>query len=275
MDTQVLSVLHRVKGDDQDSATTSFWCQSMSKWPGVTQGHGPKAGLHCCGTAVEHQACQGRSALSRVMSFSLHEAPRVWALPHHLWVGKEVQLRPILSIVLQACEFHPFLPSWSQSWPLNVASQLGCYKKERLWGTQSSLRGHTSKDQVIRWLSSHFYVFGKNRLFKLFLMPLILNIGLPHGSAGKESICNAGDLGSIPGLGRPPGEGKGYPFQFSGLGWTGRVYRSCGKPWLQGSRSANSSPCLSLSLPGTVTSIFLPLAVSSHTLPAKKQGRKE
>ena len=35
--------------------------------------------------------------------------------------------------------------------------------------------------------------------------------------AGKESACNAGDLGSIPGLGRPPGEGKGYPLQYSGL----------------------------------------------------------
>ena len=39
----------------------------------------------------------------------------------------------------------------------------------------------------------------------------------PCGSAGKESACNAGDLGSIPGLGRSPGEGKGYPLQYSGL----------------------------------------------------------
>ena len=37
------------------------------------------------------------------------------------------------------------------------------------------------------------------------------------GSAGKESACNAGDLGSIPGLGRSSGEGKGYPLQYSGL----------------------------------------------------------
>ena len=37
------------------------------------------------------------------------------------------------------------------------------------------------------------------------------------GSAGKESTCNVGDLGSIPGLGRSPGEGKGYPLQYSGL----------------------------------------------------------
>ena len=37
------------------------------------------------------------------------------------------------------------------------------------------------------------------------------------GSAGKESTCNAGDLVSIPGLGRSPGEGKSYPLYYSGL----------------------------------------------------------
>ena len=37
------------------------------------------------------------------------------------------------------------------------------------------------------------------------------------GSAGKEPSCNAGDLGSIPGLARSPGEGKGYLLQYSGL----------------------------------------------------------
>ena len=42
-------------------------------------------------------------------------------------------------------------------------------------------------------------------------------MGFPCGSAGKESTCNAGDLGLIPGLGRFPGEGKGYPLQYSGL----------------------------------------------------------
>ena len=41
--------------------------------------------------------------------------------------------------------------------------------------------------------------------------------GFSCGSVGKESICNVGNLGSIPGLGRSPGEGKGYPFQYSGL----------------------------------------------------------
>ena len=41
--------------------------------------------------------------------------------------------------------------------------------------------------------------------------------GLPLWLICKESTCNAGDLGLIPGLGRSPGEGKGYPFQYSGL----------------------------------------------------------
>ena len=42
-------------------------------------------------------------------------------------------------------------------------------------------------------------------------------MGFPCGSAGKESACNVGDLGLIPGLGRSPREGKGYPLQYSGL----------------------------------------------------------
>ena len=41
--------------------------------------------------------------------------------------------------------------------------------------------------------------------------------GFPGGLEDKASAHNAGDLGSIPGLGRSPGEGKGYPVQYSGL----------------------------------------------------------
>ena len=49
------------------------------------------------------------------------------------------------------------------------------------------------------------------------LYSIIVFLGFPCGSAGKESACNEGDLGSIPGLGRSPGEGKCYPLQYSGL----------------------------------------------------------
>ena len=60
----------------------------------------------------------------------------------------------------------------------------------------------------------------------IFLVPYILaqfcwylysNMGFPCRSAGKYSTFNAGDLGSITGLGRSPGEGKGYPLQYFGL----------------------------------------------------------
>ena len=48
-------------------------------------------------------------------------------------------------------------------------------------------------------------------------LPTIVFFGLPGGSYGKESTCNVGDLGSIPGLGRSPGEGNGNPLQYSCL----------------------------------------------------------
>ena len=53
--------------------------------------------------------------------------------------------------------------------------------------------------------------WGRDRL------PIPVFLGFPCGSAGKESACNVGDLGSIPGLRRSPGEGKGYPLHYSGL----------------------------------------------------------
>ena len=51
----------------------------------------------------------------------------------------------------------------------------------------------------------------------LLLIKTFLLEGFPGGSAGKESSCKAGDLGLIPGLGRSPGKGNGYPLQYSGL----------------------------------------------------------
>ena len=46
---------------------------------------------------------------------------------------------------------------------------------------------------------------------------LLVPLDFLCGSAGKESTCNVGDLGSISGLGRSPAEGEGYPLQYSGL----------------------------------------------------------
>ena len=51
----------------------------------------------------------------------------------------------------------------------------------------------------------------------LFFKLSVCSLGFPGGSDVKESACNAGDLGSIPELGRSPGEGKDFPLQYSGL----------------------------------------------------------
>ena len=50
-----------------------------------------------------------------------------------------------------------------------------------------------------------------------FLGQCMVTKWFPRSSAGKESACNAGDLDVIPGLGRSPGEGNGYPLRYSGL----------------------------------------------------------
>jgi len=59
----------------------------------------------------------------------------------------------------------------------------------------------------------------------------MLILGFPHSSVSKESACNAGDLGSIPGSGRSPGEGNGNPLHYSCLenptdrgAWQATVY---------------------------------------------------
>ena len=49
------------------------------------------------------------------------------------------------------------------------------------------------------------------------LRKVMLGEGLPWQVSGKELACSAGDLGSIPRLGRSPGKGESYPLQYSGL----------------------------------------------------------
>ena len=57
----------------------------------------------------------------------------------------------------------------------------------------------------------------KKQIFIKIVLKYVLTLGFPDSSIVKESACNAGDLGSIAGLGKYPGEGKGYPLQYSDL----------------------------------------------------------
>ena len=58
---------------------------------------------------------------------------------------------------------------------------------------------------------------GQEDLLEKDGLPTPVFLGFPGGLDGKESACNVGDLGSIPGLGRSPAGGEGYPLQYSGL----------------------------------------------------------
>ena len=58
-------------------------------------------------------------------------------------------------------------------------------------------------------------IYNRTLIFIYFIQSSVHLLGFPGGSDGKESACNAGDLGLIPGLERFPGEGNGYPLQYS------------------------------------------------------------
>ena len=74
--------------------------------------------------------------------------------------------------------------------------------------------------KFLRWVALHVHTLslGFSQPFWDFLCcGVFIGRGFPGGSASKKSACNAGDLGLIPGLRESPGEGNGYPFQYSGL----------------------------------------------------------
>ena len=76
-------------------------------------------------------------------------------------------------------------------------------------------------------------------LFYLNWHQPLIPLGFPSSSDGKELACNAGDLGLIPGWGRYPGEGIGYPLRYSGL------ENSMDSPW--GCKESDTTEQLSFS----------------------------
>ena len=72
-------------------------------------------------------------------------------------------------------------------------------------------------DNKVNWLDNQAYSWVRKIHWRRDRLLTPVFLGFPCGSAGKESACNVGDLSSIPGLGRSPGEGKGNPLQYSAL----------------------------------------------------------
>ena len=82
-----------------------------------------------------------------------------------------------------------------------------------LLGFPGSSVGKESACNAGRWFNS----WVRKIPWRRDRLPTPVFLGFSCGLVGKESTCNVGDLGSIPGLGRSPGEGTGYPLQCSGL----------------------------------------------------------
>ena len=96
--------------------------------------------------------------------------------------------------------------------PINVLNY--CYKKEHIWVHSNEV--DEPRAYYTEWSKSERE---KQVLYINVCVCVCVCVcmsGLP-GSGGKESASNAGDLGSIPGWGRSPGEGSGYPLQYSCL----------------------------------------------------------
>ena len=75
----------------------------------------------------------------------------------------------------------------------------------------------TQESYWVSCIASRFFNSWATREALRILDISMQKYGFPDGSKGKESACNAENLGSIPGLGRSPGEGNGSPFQYSHL----------------------------------------------------------
>ena len=71
----------------------------------------------------------------------------------------------------------------------------------------------------------------RSPLYKFIKRPTSPSVGFPGSLAGKESICNAGDTGSIPGSGRSPGDGMGCPLQYSWASLVAQMVKNLPAVW--------------------------------------------
>ena len=74
-----------------------------------------------------------------------------------------------------------------------------------------------SHSSIIEYWKEFPVLYSRSLLIIYFIYGTVYTLGFPSGSDGRESACNVGDPGLIPGLGRSLGEGKGYPLQYSCL----------------------------------------------------------
>jgi len=143
----------------------------------------------------------------------LHCLPKVAETEVH-WVDDAIQ--PLYPLSPPSC---PALKSFPGSFPMSWLLTSG---GQSIGASASALPMNTQVwfplglTGLISLLSKGLSrVFSSTTIPKHQFFSRHLSLGFPGGSAGKESACNGGDLGLILGLGRSPGEEKGYPLQYS------------------------------------------------------------
>ena len=130
---------------------------------------------------------------------------------------------------------HSSIVAWRIPWTRSLAVSMWSQKVGHKWATNMfiytaffHLKGTLNLYLVNYTLSSSVYIsflrsYTSILVVLLFFVPSQNSVSVPlpedfpGGSVGKASGCSAGDLGSIPGLGRSPGEGNGNPLQYSCL----------------------------------------------------------
>ena len=118
-----------------------------------------------------------------------------------MWVVSSAYLR--LLVFLLAI----LIPAWASPSPAFCMMYSAC----RAYCVAHLVKNLATMQETLVWFLGWEIPLEKDRL------PSQVFLGFPGGSAGKESTQSTRDLGLIPGLGRFPGEGNGYPLQFSGL----------------------------------------------------------
>ena len=85
------------------------------------------------------------------------------------------------------------------------------------WVAATETKRHKKPEIFTIWpfIRKNMPISGLDKLYRRFEGWVVGSMGFPGSSAGKESACNVGDPGSIPGSGKSPGEGIGYPLQYS------------------------------------------------------------
>ena len=160
--------------------------------------------------AIIHTAARGCSSLALILcsipsyKYSATYLFCWWTLDHF-------QSWAIVNIAAVSTLAHVFWWTWVCTVVECVTRSLLAVSKGVFIPAWFMLPENTHQQCKSAAIGSHHFLWRRDRL------PTPVFLGFPGGSAGKESAWSVGDLGSIPGMGRSPGEGNGYPLQYSCL----------------------------------------------------------